>query len=148
MATLIAKLSPDRTFRLSKSVTSIGRGPQNDVRIPDGTLEDRHAHVLKDRDGFRIFAADGAKLVVNGRRRNEWPLADGDEVELGGIRLVYRASDLMMEEQTDPDVPLPARATSRPKPTSTPVRAPSPLERSISIAETVPAEALKRLYQF
>src|SRR5258708_33861878 len=116
MGPLIAKLSPDRAFRLSKSVTSIGRGPQNDVRIQDVSIEERHAHVLKDRDGFRIFATDGAKLLVNGKRRSEWPLADGDEVELGAIRMVYQIADRSSDEPTDPSVPAlgKARAPSGP----------------------------------
>jgi transcriptional regulator with GAF, ATPase, and Fis domain len=158
MATLIVKLNPDRAFRLSKSVTSIGRGPQNDVRIPDPSLEDRHAHVLKDRDSFRIFAADGAKLVVNGKRRNEWPLNDGDQIELGDVRLVYRTADQAPDrETTDPAVPvLPPKSTSSPNLDPSgghPIPKPraetrSRLERSLSITETVPLEALKRLYLF
>jgi transcriptional regulator with GAF, ATPase, and Fis domain len=144
MATLIAKLTPERTFRLSKSVTSIGRGPQNDVRISDQSVEERHAHVLKDKEGFRIFAADGAKLVVNGRRRSEWPLADGDEVELGGIRLIYRTTDPSPEDDTDPAV----KVAAKPHDTQKILIDRKPLERSISIAETVPLEALKRLYKF
>ena len=51
MASLVAQIQPQRTYRLAKSVTSIGRGPQNDIRIADATLEERHAHVLKDKDG-------------------------------------------------------------------------------------------------
>jgi transcriptional regulator with GAF, ATPase, and Fis domain len=155
MAALVVKLSPDRTFRLSKSVTSIGRGPQNDVRIPDNTLEERHAHVLKDRDGFRIFAADGAKLSVNGKRRSEHPLQDGDEIELGDVKMIYRASDAFVEETTDPTSPAyknGGRSPSGPTPvvdrhsSSRPER--KALDRSISITETVPLEALKRLYKF
>jgi transcriptional regulator with GAF, ATPase, and Fis domain len=152
MASLVVKLSPDRSFRLSKSVTSIGRGPQNDVRISDNTLEERHAHVLKDRDGFRIFAADGAKLTVNGKRRNEHPLQDGDEIELGDVKMVYRASDPFQEETTDPTSPTLEKGSIKPRERSDRsaerIDHRKALERSISITETVPLEALKRLYKF
>jgi transcriptional regulator with GAF, ATPase, and Fis domain len=156
MASLVAKLSPDRTFRLSKSVTSIGRGPQNDVRISDATLEDRHAHVLKDRDGFRIFAADGAKLLVNGKKRSEHPLTDGDEIELGDVKMLYRSQEPFENETTDPTSPAykdRLRAAEREiehELVTTPPDKPykKAIDRSISITETVPLEALQRLYKF
>ncbi|MCK6544339.1 sigma 54-interacting transcriptional regulator [Myxococcota bacterium] len=166
MATLIVKVLPEKSVRLSKSVTSIGRGPQNDVRIQDGAVEERHAHVLKDRQGFRIFASEGATVLVNGKRRSEWPLADGDRIDVGGIELVYHTSDApAAEETTDPAVPVlraqaPARVPSAPVMTQAPARPSSSpsssspridrraSERSLSITGTVPLEALKRLYVF
>src|SRR5207245_872563 len=66
----------------------------------------------------------------------------------------YRAQDPMAEELTDPEMSAPPGLFSQPPPSvrgardSIASKPPSPLERSISIAETVPAEALKRLYQF
>jgi transcriptional regulator with GAF, ATPase, and Fis domain len=130
MASLLLKVSPERIVQLTKSVTSIGSGLQNDVRINDGSIQERHAHVLKDRNGFRIFATDGAKIVVNGKRRTEWSLSEGDEIALGAVTIVYRSKDMMSDEVTDP-------SASRPKET-----------QEASITESVPLEAFKKLYRF
>lgn len=147
MATLIAKLGPDRTFRLSKSVTSIGRGPANDVRLADASVEERHAHLLKDGGSFRIYATDGARLIVNGKRKNEHLLADGDQLEVGAVALQYRASEQAPEIETDPEVRayVPPTGAVAGRPARQDRRQ---LEQSISITETVPLEALKRLYIF
>ncbi|MCC7384134.1 MAG: sigma 54-interacting transcriptional regulator [Deltaproteobacteria bacterium] len=92
MPTLIAKLEGgERRFELVKSVTSIGRDPQNDVRIEGFRLEPRHAHLLRDKAGYRLFATAGAKVLVNGKRRDEHVLSDGDVLVLGDLELVFNA---------------------------------------------------------
>ncbi|MCB9650072.1 MAG: sigma 54-interacting transcriptional regulator [Deltaproteobacteria bacterium] len=140
MASLILKLSPERTISLGKSVTSLGRGPQNDVRIAHDSVKERHAHVLKDRRGYRIFATEGASLIVNGKRRPECALSDGDRIQLGEVLLVYRDQELMAEEITDAQMESPLLAARR-----------EDLEKSSregSITESVPLEAFKKLYRF
>ena len=134
MATLIARLGEgDRRYELIKTVTSIGRDPQNDVRVDLAMLEPRHAHILKDKKGFRIFAASGAKLTVNGKRKTEWLLTDGDELQLGGLQLTYRDGDV---------------------PTLPPLRPVSGISRESSTldrqdpAERVRLEAFRKLYGF
>ena len=139
MPTLILKLSPERAVQLTKSVTSIGRAPENDIRIADPSVQDRHAHVLKDKSGFRIFSTGGAPLVINGKRRTEWMLSDGDQVELGRVHALYRFADPLGDEVTDPGQGV---AVVRPALQ----RRPEP--RHSSITESVPLEAFKKLYRF
>ena len=134
MAALIARLGDgDRRYDLVKTVTSIGRDPQNDVRVDDPQLESRHAHILKDKKGFRVFAAAGAKVAVNGKRRTEWLLQDGDELKMGGLMLVYR-------EGGAPAVP-----TLRQP--SFPGQQVSTIDRT-DPAERVRLEAFRKLYGF
>src|SRR5687768_3658193 len=136
MASLILKLAPERVVTLTKSVTSIGSGLTNDVRLNDASVQERHAHVLRDRNGFRIFATDGAKVVVNGKRRTEWSLSEGDEIEVGHITIVYRAQDPIDNDATDPEAERRA-----------PPRQPSKADND-SITESVPLKAFKKLYRF
>src|SRR5688572_7994719 len=90
MPALIAKLDGvERRFELVKIVTSIGRDPQNDVHLEGMKLEARHAHVVRDKNGHRLFAASGAKVTVNGKRREEHTLQDGDLIELGALKLLF-----------------------------------------------------------
>ncbi len=134
MASLIIKLNPERSVRLEKSVTSLGRGLQNDVRLNDPSVKDRHAHILKDRSGFRIFATDGAKLLINGKKKSEAALQEGDEVSLGQVKLLYKAVDEPV-----------AKAVSTVE-SSAP--APEVDSTESTITSSVPLEALKLLYRF
>ena len=71
MPALFTKLeSGERRFELVKSVTSIGKDPQNDVRLDK--IEPRHAHILRDKNDFRLFA-----MIEAGRGRPD----DGFEVD-------------------------------------------------------------------
>jgi transcriptional regulator with GAF, ATPase, and Fis domain len=108
---LIARLpTGERRFELVKSVTSIGRDPQSDVRLDHARLELRHAHVLSDKGEHRIFVAPGAKLSINGKKRDAATLADGDLLDLGGLVLEFR----LRSERTQPPV-----ASTGPVPTPT-----------------------------
>ncbi len=132
MATLVVKLGGGKNHLLTKSVTSIGRSPQNDIRIAHESVRDRHAHVLKDRHGFRIFATDGATIVVNGKKRAEWSLSDGDAIGLGEVQIQYRVVDPMGDDATEPSA----------------VRHEVVRSRDPSISESVPLDAFKKLYRF
>ena len=126
MAALVLKLTPERIVPLTKSVTSLGSGLQNDVRINDDSVKERHAHVLKDRTGFRIFATDGSILIVNGKKRTEWSLSEGDQVDLGSVRLIYQAETA-----------------------TTPKGAPTvDQDPESDSTESIPLEAFKKLYRF
>jgi transcriptional regulator with GAF, ATPase, and Fis domain len=112
---LIARLpTGERRFELVKSVTSIGRDPQSDVRLDHARLELRHAHVLSDKGEHRIFVAPGAKLSINGKKRDAATLADGDLIDFGGLVLEFR----LRSERTQPPVastgPVPTPATFPP----------------------------------
>jgi transcriptional regulator with GAF, ATPase, and Fis domain len=128
VATLIQRLPEgERRFELTKPVTSIGRDPENDVRLDGVNLEARHAHILKDGAGYRLFAAAGARVLVNGKRRDEWQLHDQDEIDIGGFRFQYLVAAPPSEART---------ATA----SSGALRADS--------AEAVRLEAFKKLYSF
>ncbi len=89
MPALFTKLeSGERRFELVKSVTSIGKDPQNDVRLDK--IEPRHAHILRDKNDFRLFAMSGARILVNGKKKEEHLLVDGDVIELGAHELTFR----------------------------------------------------------
>lgn len=139
MPCLILQLNPDRVIQLTKSVTSLGRGPRNDVRIPHATVAERHAHVLRDRRGFRIFSTDGAVLFINGKKKTECALSDGDRIRMGEVSVLYRTMEPMGDEHTDPiseSAVMQARRTAPLVPTEE------------SITESVPLEAFKKLYRF
>jgi len=90
---LVARRGPNAGFRclLDRSTIVVGRHPDSDVVLDGVTVSRRHAE----------FRRDGAEFVVdvgsfNGTYVNRTPvhvavLADGDEVQIGKFRLVFRA---------------------------------------------------------
>jgi transcriptional regulator with GAF, ATPase, and Fis domain len=95
MASLRFKVG-DRVERavLKKKLTTIGRGPDNDVRVEDTQVETNHAHILKDGDRHIVSTLDRkAKLLVNGKERRSHHLKDGDIVQLGGTELTFELVD-------------------------------------------------------
>jgi adenylate cyclase len=85
--------SPDglETEFVLEETASIGRHPKNQIRLNDREISKEHAIV--ERQGARIMLRDlrsSNGTYVNGRRINESPLKDGDEIQLGSMRLLFQ----------------------------------------------------------
>ena len=75
---------------LVKPLTTLAAAPDSDVRVPDlrGVVA-----IQFDGESFIATALEGAHLVVNGKRRGQHTLADGDTMELGGTQLVFQSGE-------------------------------------------------------
>ena len=74
MATLKIQLPGNGTkvYRIHKKLTSLGRGEEADVALPDPSLSDSPAHIHFDGREFNLAATDrDAEIFVNGRKRTE-----------------------------------------------------------------------------
>jgi hypothetical protein len=83
---------PGEEYPLRPGTTSIGRSPKNHIRLPHSEVSRHHADVTGGAEGFRII--DGGSdngLFVNGDRVMEHLLADGDVIQIGMQKLVFRA---------------------------------------------------------
>jgi pSer/pThr/pTyr-binding forkhead associated (FHA) protein len=79
-------------YLLDREVTTIGRDPASDVFLDDVTVSRRHAEVR--RQGDRYFIHDAGSLngtYVHRIRVDGTQLADGDDLQFGRYRLVFRA---------------------------------------------------------
>ncbi len=81
----------ERSVPLDARITTLGRGAEADVRLSDTGVSRLHAEVRVE-PGSIVVADLGSTngTRVNGRRVSTATLSDGDVVELGGTRLVYR----------------------------------------------------------
>jgi transcriptional regulator with GAF, ATPase, and Fis domain len=96
MATLRMRLPGKgvRVYHIYKKITSLGRGEESDVVLPDPLLTESHAHVHFDGRDFNIATTDrDAELFVNGRKRNKHRLTHEDRVRLGMIELEFSLYD-------------------------------------------------------
>ncbi|SES81143.1 sigma 54-interacting transcriptional regulator [Stigmatella erecta] len=103
MASLSVR-TPDgkvRTVPLLKRITSIGRGPDNDVPLDDPAVPDSALHVLFDGSRYQVGSL-GATFQINGKKRDSHVLASQDVIRVGQTELTF------------------ARDTAAPRPTPSP----------------------------
>jgi len=110
MATLVvhAEGAAPTFVPLVKPLTTLAAAADSDVRVPDlrGVVA-----IQFDGESFVATALEGAHLVVNGKRRGQHQLSDGDTIQLGTTQLVFQSGER---------VPAPAqvRAPDRAEPES------------------------------
>lgn len=84
----------ERTVPLDARVTVVGRGSEADVRLSDTGVSRLHAEVRVEPGSYVVVdrgSTNGTR--VNGRPVSTAPLTDGDVIELGASRLVFREPD-------------------------------------------------------
>lgn len=83
------------SFSIERPVCSIGRAPENDVRIRDDSISSSHATLL--RKGTTWFVVDlrsaNGTLVDGLRISGERELTSGSRLKLGRVELMFRALD-------------------------------------------------------
>ncbi len=85
MATLKIQLPGKGTkvYRIHKKLTSLGRGEEADVALPDPSLSDSPAHILFDGREFNLAATDrDAAIYVNGSKRTKQKLVHDDRIRI------------------------------------------------------------------
>jgi transcriptional regulator with GAF, ATPase, and Fis domain len=92
MASLVvhSKGAPPTTFPLVKRLTSVGASAESDLRVPDlrGVVA-----IQFDGSTFTATALEGAALLVNGKKRGQHILSEGDTLQLGATQLVFQSAD-------------------------------------------------------
>jgi hypothetical protein len=85
---------PDgRRVEIGEEPVTIGRLPECDVVLSDPNVSRRHAEVRRRGNDFVIVdlgSTNGTR--VNGAGTRERPLADGDEITVGGTHIRFEAS--------------------------------------------------------
>ena len=115
MASLTVR-SPDgkvRSVSLLKRITSIGRGPDNDVQLEDPGVPDSALHVTFDGSRYEVGSL-GAIFQVNGKKRDSHALATGDVVRVGATELTFAREDAPRAPAPPAAPPREAARTSNP----------------------------------
>ena len=80
--------------------TTVGRGSDNDVVIPDVLASQRHATLIPTPQGVHIRDAASANgTFVNGERVKDAVLAEDDVVTIGNVDFVFAAGDLVRRSE-------------------------------------------------
>lgn len=92
MASLTVR-TPDgktRVVNLLKRLTSVGRGPDNDVSLDDPAAPESAFHILFDGSRYQV-GTHGAAVQINGRKRDEHVLTAEDVIRIGDTELCFAA---------------------------------------------------------
>ncbi|MGF2944807.1 FHA domain-containing protein [Mycobacterium sp. Lab-001] len=94
-ALLVVKRGPNAgaQFRLEAPAVTVGRHPTSDIYLDDITVSRRHAEVRRD-DAGAFHVVDLGSLnstYLNREPVDSAVLSDGDELQVGNVRLVFLA---------------------------------------------------------
>lgn len=113
MPTLVGSLTPDmnpdQSYPLLEPDHTIGRAPENDIVLADGSVSSKHARIVRAVEGFVLEDLQSRNgTFINGEKVTEArQLADGDILRLGKVLLTFNvASESSPKEQTQPEVRL------------------------------------------
>lgn len=81
-------------------VLKIGRHPSNDITLPDEEISRSHAVFELREDGYWIVDQSRNGTFVNGRRIQETPLKNQDEIQMGVWRVVFADDEAWGEKET------------------------------------------------
>jgi hypothetical protein len=112
---------PVRTERLVQDIIKVGKLPSSHLRINDENVSPMHAIIEVTGPGeiFIIDLGSAAGTIVNGAKVNKARLQNGDEVTLGGARVVV-GIEAAVETAEGPSAP----AASAPAALANPFAAP------------------------
>ena len=113
-------------FRLAPGqVTTIGRAPTNRVVVPDDICSRHHCEIYQADGGWllRDLGSRNGTLIEGCRVTDDWPLSDGDQIEIGECSLVFTPditrppdSDVSLDSGTETCDGLPAAPRGIPEP--------------------------------
>ncbi|KKC05391.1 oxoglutarate dehydrogenase inhibitor Odhl [Mycobacterium nebraskense] len=91
-ALLIVQRGPNAgsRFALTQPVMSAGRHPESDIYLDDITVSRRHAELRSEGGQFRIVDVGSMNhTYLNREPVDSAVLANGDEIQIGRVRLVF-----------------------------------------------------------
>jgi hypothetical protein len=90
---LLVDDKPERDFFLKREEMSIGRASGNDIHVPYPDVSRVHASISPEGDSRFKVADRGSPngIIVNGELVKEHLLSDGDIIQVGRRKLVFRA---------------------------------------------------------
>lgn len=95
--------SPEREIPLQSDRILIGRGEEADVRIDSVFVSRYHALILRDpKQDILLDLGSTNGLLVNSRRIVRRALRDGDLIQIGPARVLYRTSAAGTVSEPDP----------------------------------------------
>lgn len=95
-----------KVFHLSSRDTSVGRSPDNDIKLEDSQVSRQHCKISSEEDVWKICDLDSS----NGVYLNDLPvknarLESGDRIRLGSTQMIFSYANQPFNFQDAPRVP-------------------------------------------
>lgn len=98
-------------FKLTEELTTVGRGSDNVVVIPDISVSRQHVRLEKKGESWTVHdQGSGNGTRVNGRQVDKLPLKHGDEIEMGDTKVQFVEPGGVMVRNSRPHLPVTAKA--------------------------------------
>ncbi len=82
----------DGTVYPLASITTIGKDEESDIKLEGMLVAKRHVSIIRGRDVYKLIKKGGLSAVkVNGDKISEKVLRDGDLIEIGGVKMTFKA---------------------------------------------------------
>lgn len=81
-----------QNFTLDQTQMTIGRGPGNDIVIPEATVSGKHALITNENGSFYLsdMGSTNGTLVNNSRIQTKYLLKSGDVIRMGAAQLKFQ----------------------------------------------------------
>jgi transcriptional regulator with GAF, ATPase, and Fis domain len=99
-----------RSVPLVKRITSVGRGPEVDVRLDDAHAPDHALTLLWDGRSYRAGSV-GAPFLVEGKKREAHVMKDGDVIRVADTWIALSLTDVPAVAEARPDAAREALST-------------------------------------
>ena len=110
---------------LADELTTIGRGSDNVLVIPDISVSRQHSRVEKQGERWVVLdQGSGNGTRVNGKQVDKYPLQHGDEIEMGDTKLQFVEPGGVLVKGGTPSSPVIPRLASENAQEATGNRAP------------------------
>jgi len=77
-------------YNITKSITSMGSDPINDIILTAEGVGKQHAHIICDGKSFSIAESEaGDYFQINGKKRRKSKLSHEDHIVIGGTELLF-----------------------------------------------------------
>ena len=70
----------------------VGRGTRNDLVVQDAGVWEEHCIIRLEKDGLHLKSAGAGLMTVNQKEVKEHRLQNGDQIALGGLKLMFSMS--------------------------------------------------------
>lgn len=78
-------------YTIEKALTTIGRGEDRDIQLNDRTISRMHCEIKYEKSMVIIRDTESQNgIKVNGLDTAEQELQDGDQIDIGSVRLMFR----------------------------------------------------------
>ncbi len=91
-------------FSIFKRVTTIGNDIDNDIYIPDITLEDLHANIVFDGDNYFLHTLNKGFAFFNKKKTKKHKLSEHDKINMGSSVVEFILNDQEVVDDFDKTV--------------------------------------------